>query len=181
MHGGIANSCRVKLKFIDSEKIEETDIGNHLDSVGDAAYSEASAAPRGGLRGMILAVGCLGENKIPLLGICLGMQMIVVEIGPGGMYAGLPMPILIPEFDPETSYPVIDLLPDQRNVTDESASMRLGAWPCVIEEPSFAFSAYGQGNLRTPSSPLRIQQRFQEDVDGPGNAHYRGITGRLPG
>ena len=172
VHGGIANNCRVKLKFIDSEKIEETGIGNHLDGI-DAMLIPGGFGTRG-IEGMILAVGHARENKIPLLGICLGMQMIVVEWARnvcGLTHANSS------EFDPETSYPVIDLLPDQRNVTDKGASMRLGAWPCVIEEPSFAFSAYGQREISE-----RHRHRYEFNNDFKKTLMDRGmrITGASP-
>ena len=127
-----------------------------------------------GIEGMILAVGHARENKIPLLGICLGMQMIVVEWARnvcGLTHANSS------EFDPETSYPVIDLLPDQRNVTDKGASMRLGAWPCVIEEPSFAFTAYGQREISE-----RHRHRYEFNNDFKKTLMDRGmrITGASP-
>jgi CTP synthase len=87
----------------------------------------------------------------------------------------------VSEFDPETSYPVIDLLPEQQNVTDKGASMRLGAWPCVIEEPSFAFTAYGQMEI---SERHRHRYEFNNDFKKTltdRECAYRGIAGRLFG
>jgi len=155
VHGGIANNCRVKLKFIDSEKIEAEGIGSTLDDV-DAVLVPGGFGIRG-IEGMIIAVQQAREKKIPYFGICLGMQMAVVEYARN--ICGLDK-ANSSEFDPATSYPVIDLLPEQRNVTDKGASMRLGAWPCVIEPDSFAFTAYGEKSI---SERHRHRYEFNND------------------
>lgn len=137
-HGGIANSCRVKLRFVDSEKIERQGIGSHLAGV-DGILVPGGFGPRG-IEGMISAIRYAREKKIPYFGICLGMQLAVVE------YARNVCNLRnanSSEFDPETPYPVIDLLPDQRNIKEMGATMRLGAYPCVLENKSFAADAYG--------------------------------------
>ena len=172
VHGGIANNCRVKLKFIDSEKIEENGIGNHFDDI-DAMLIPGGFGVRG-IEGMILAVQYARENKIPFFGICLGMQMTVVEWARN--VCGLTQ-ANSSEFDPETPYPVIDLLPEQRNVTDKGASMRLGAWPCVIEEPSFAFTAYGQKEI---SERHRHRYEFNNDFKKTLTDQGMRITGASP-
>ena len=85
-----------------------------------------------------MAVQYAREKNIPYFGICLGMQMAVVE------YARNICSLAranSSELDSQTPYPVIDLLPEQREVTDKGASMRLGAWPCVVNPDSFAFTA----------------------------------------
>jgi CTP synthase len=84
------------------------------------------------------------ENKIPYFGICLGMQMAVVEYARN--ICGLNK-ANSSEFDSETPHPVIDLLPEQRKVKEKGASMRLGAWPCIVEANSFAFGAYEQKEI----------------------------------
>ena len=126
VHGGIANNCRVKLKFVDSEKIEAEGLGKHFDDV-DGILVPGGFGERG-IEGMIMAIQYARENKIPYFGICLGMQMAVVEYARN--VCGLNK-ANSSEFDPKTPYPVIDLLPEQRNVKEKGASMRLGAWPCV--------------------------------------------------
>ncbi|MCX5848840.1 MAG: CTP synthase [Deltaproteobacteria bacterium] len=142
VHGGIANNCRVKLKYIDSEKIEAEGLGNNLDDV-DAILVPGGFGIRG-IEGMVLAIQRAREKKIPFFGICLGMQMAVVEYARN--ICGLDK-ANSSEFDPQTPYPVIDLLPEQRNVKEKGASMRLGAWPCAVEPDSFAFIAYGQKKI----------------------------------
>jgi CTP synthase len=137
-HGGIANNCRVNLRFVDSEKIEKEGLGDLLAGV-DGVLVPGGFGNRG-IEGMITAVQYAREKKIPFFGICLGMQMAVVEFARnvcGFVKANSS------EFDAATSHPVIDLLPEQKAVTEKGASMRLGAYPCVLVKDSFACSAYG--------------------------------------
>ena len=136
-HGGISNDCRVNLRFVDSEKIEKVEIGGLLDGV-DGILVPGGFGSRG-IEGMIAAVRRAREGNIPFLGICLGMQMAVVEYarnvcGMDGANSS--------EFDERTPYPVIDLMPEQKTVTEKGASMRLGAYPCVVSQGSFAAAAY---------------------------------------
>lgn len=142
VHGGIANNCRVKLKFVDSEKVEADGLGNDLADV-DGVLVPGGFGIRG-IEGMITAVKYARENNIPYLGICLGMQMAVIEYARN--VCGLAR-ANSSEFDLHTLHPVIDLLPEQRDVTDKGASMRLGAWPCVVNPDSFAFAAYRQKDI----------------------------------
>lgn len=155
VHGGIGNDCRVKLKFIDSEKMEADGLSNQLDDV-DGVLVPGGFGIRG-IEGMILATQYARENKIPYFGICLGMQMAVVEYarnicGMSGANSS--------EFDSSTPYPVIDLLPEQRGVQDKGASMRLGAWPCSVSHDSFAFAAYEQEEI---SERHRHRYEFNND------------------
>ncbi|GAB6268845.1 MAG: CTP synthase [Smithella sp.] len=172
VHGGIANKCRVKLKFIDSEKIEAEGLGTSLDDV-DAVLVPGGFGIRG-IEGMILAVQYAREKKIPFFGICLGMQMAVVEYARN--ICGLNK-ANSSEFDPATPYPVIDLLPEQRNVKEKGASMRLGAWPCVVEPDSFAFTAYGQKKI---SERHRHRYEFNNDYKKTVTDKGLRITGISP-
>lgn len=149
VHGGIANNCRVKLKFVDTEKIEQDGAASHLSDV-DGVLVPGGFGNRG-IEGMILSARYARKNQIPYFGICLGMQMAVIEYARD--ICGLAS-ANSSEFDPACPHPVIDLLPQQRTVRDKGASMRLGAWPCAIAESSFAFEAYGQGNLGEAPPPL---------------------------
>ena len=155
VHGGIANSCRVKLKFIDAEKIEEEGVHPYFDDI-DAILVPGGFGSRG-IEGMITAAQHARENHIPYFGICLGMQMAVVEFARsvcGLAHANSS------EFDLQTAYPVIDLLPEQHNVQDKGASMRLGAWPCFLSQDSFAFAAYEQKEI---SERHRHRYEFNND------------------
>ena len=155
MHGGIANNCRVRLKFVDTEKVEQEGAARYLSDV-DCVLVPGGFGNRG-IEGMILSVQYARENKIPYFGICLGMQMAVIEYARN--VCGLEK-ANSSEFDLQTKYPVIDLLPEQRSVRDMGASMRLGAWPCTISENSFAFDAYG---IKEISERHRHRYEFNND------------------
>ncbi len=172
VHGGIANSCRVQLKFIDSEKLETEEVHPHLDNV-DAILVPGGFGNRG-IEGMIIAVRYARENRIPYFGICLGMQMAVVEYARN--VCGLDK-ANSSEFDLQTTYPVIDLLPEQRGVKDKGASMRLGAWPCFVEQDSFAYEAYGQKEI---SERHRHRYEFNNDYKKVVTDKGLRITGVSP-
>jgi CTP synthase len=172
VHGGIANNCRVKLKFIDSEKVEAEGLGGQLDDV-DGVLVPGGFGIRG-IEGMITAAQFARENKIPYFGICLGMQMAVVE------YARNICSLAranSSEFDSQTPHPVIDLLPEQREVTDKGASMRLGAYPCVVSPDSYAFTAYGQKKI---SERHRHRYEFNNDYKKILTDKGLQITGASP-
>jgi CTP synthase len=123
---------------------------------------------------MITAAQYARENKIPYFGICLGMQMAVAE------YARNICSLAranSSEFDSRTPYPVIDLLPEQRNVTDKGASMRLGAYPCVVSPDSFAYAAYGQKEI---SERHRHRYEFNNDYKKILTDKGLQITGTSP-
>jgi len=136
-HGGIYNNCKVNLSFIDSEQIEREGIGNQLNGMGGILVPGGFG--RRGIEGMIQAITYARENKIPFFGICLGMQMAVVE------YARNVCKLEkanSSEFDQKTPHPVIDLLPGQKEITDKGGTMRLGAYDCRLEKSTFASEAY---------------------------------------
>ena len=137
IHGGIANDCRVNLKFVDSERIEKDGLTHQLDGA-DGILVPGGFGDRG-IEGMIQAAHFARVNKVPYFGICLGMQMAVVE------YARHVCDLdkaNSSEFDPSTSYPVIDLLPEQKQIQEKGATMRLGAYPCTLAASSLALASY---------------------------------------
>jgi len=155
VHGGIANDCHVNLKFVDSEKIEKDGLDHQLEGA-DGILIPGGFGTRG-TEGMIQCVRYARTKNVPFFGICLGMQMAVVEFarhacGLTGANSA--------EFDGETPYPVIDLLPEQKNVTDKGGSMRLGSYPCVLEEDSMAFAAY-----KTREISERHRHRYEVNND----------------
>ncbi|NPU83447.1 MAG: CTP synthase [Syntrophaceae bacterium] len=172
VHGGIANDCRVNLRFVDSEKIEKEGLGHQLDGA-DGVLVPGGFGNRG-IEGMITAIHHARKKGIPFFGICLGMQMAVVEFarfvcGMGQANSS--------EFDEETPYPVIDLLPEQKVVTEKGATMRLGAYPCLLEEGSFAFEAYGHGDIQERHRHrYEFNNDFKETLTGKGLR----ITGTSP-
>ena len=172
VHGGIANDCKVRLKFIDSEKVEAEGLGGQLTDV-DGVLVPGGFGIRG-IEGMIMAAQHARENNIPYFGICLGMQMAVVEYARN--ICGLAR-ANSSEFDFSTAHPVIDLLPEQRGVTDKGASMRLGAYPCVVSPDSFAFAAYGQKEI---SERHRHRYEFNNDYKKILTDKGLQITGASP-
>jgi CTP synthase len=172
VHGGIANNCKVKLKFIDSEKMEAEGLGSQFDNV-DGVLVPGGFGIRG-IEGMITAAQFARENKIPYFGICLGMQMAVVEYARNICSLDKANSS---EFDSQTPHPVIDLLPEQRDVKDKGASMRLGAYPCVVTPDSFAYAAYGQKKI---SERHRHRYEFNNDYKKILTDKGLQITGASP-
>ena len=134
-HGGFACGAEVLIEYIDSEKLQNPSELAHLDGV---------LVPHGfgarGVEGKIRAIQYIRENEIPFLGICLGMQMACIEfarnvVGLDGANST--------EMADDSPHPVIDLMTDQQDVEDLGGTMRLGAYPCVLEPGSRAAEAYG--------------------------------------
>ena len=138
-HAAWAAGCNVKLLWIDSEKLErdrdvEPLIG--LDGIvvpGGFGYR--------GIEGKVQAVRFGRERKVPTLGLCMGMQCMVIELARTALGTE---DANSTEFDAFTPHPVIDLLPEQRDVADKGGTMRLGSYPCVLDAGSLAARAYGQ-------------------------------------
>ena len=150
-HGGIANNCKVNLKYIDSEDLGK-DVMRHLSDV-DGVLVPGGFGSRG-IEGKINAINYAREKKIPYFGICLGMQLAVIEIARNlaklkGAHST--------EFDEDTSYPVIYLMEEwvdreervqKRDKTSEKGgTMRLGAYPCNLKPGSLAHKAYGADSI----------------------------------
>lgn len=141
-HAGAHHGADVKIKWIDSEELEERKPKELLEDV-DAVLVPGGFGARG-VEGKIKAAGYARENKIPYLGICLGLHCAVVDFARnvlGWEEANSS------EFDPETSYPVVNLLPEQEEITNKGGTMYLGSFPCVLEEGSRAREIYGQKEI----------------------------------
>lgn len=136
-HAGVANSAEVKLEWISSEDISRDGPEKHLTGI-DGLLVPGGFGDRG-IEGKIEAVRYVRENGIPFLGICLGLQCAVIEMARNA--AGLEG-ANSSEFDSKTSYPVIDLMDEQRNITDKGGTMRLGTYPCRISQGSLAQELY---------------------------------------
>jgi CTP synthase len=157
IHGGIANGCKINLRHIDSEEIEKKGAAAKLDWA-DGILVAPGFGTRG-TEGKIAAAKFARENRVPYFGICLGMQIAVIEFS--RHVAGLEAANST-EFDDKTAHPVIDFLPEQRTVTDKGATMRLGAYPCVLVPGTKAAAAYG-------SHEISERHRHRYEV----NNHYR--------
>lgn len=154
-HAGIANDCRVNIHRLDSEKIEESRDYSQLLKL-DGILVPGGFGSRG-IEGKIEAARLARESGIPYLGLCLGLQIAVIEFARN--VAGLEG-ANSSEFDPKSPYPVIDLMPEQKGVTDKGATMRLGSCPCALEEGSLAYLAYGQ-----PMISERHRHRYEFNND----------------
>jgi len=136
-HGGIANNTEVKIKWVNSEHLCDGNIKDMLQSA-DGILVPGGFGDRG-IEGKILAAGYARENKVPYFGICLGMQLAVIDFarnkaGFNGAHSS--------EFVGDTKYPVIDLMPEQKDVYEKGGTMRLGLYPCKIKEGSAASAIY---------------------------------------
>ncbi len=136
-HGGLPHQARVELTFISSDELEKGDV-TPLAGV-DAVLVPGGFGERG-TEGKIAAVRYARENRVPYLGICLGMQMAVVEFARHvlGLTSANSR-----EFDQSAEHAVIDLMEEQKEITMKGGTMRLGSYPCRIEEGSLAHSVYG--------------------------------------
>ncbi len=137
-HGGAVNNCHVNLKFIHSEDIDESNYRDVLK--GLAGILVAPGFGDRGIDGKILAAQYARENNIPFLGVCLGLQCAVIEFARHKL--GLKKAHST-EMSIKTPDPVIDLMEDQKGVTEKGGTMRLGSYPCVLTEGTKAFKAYG--------------------------------------
>jgi CTP synthase len=142
VHGGLSNDCRVELEYIDSEQLEKQAPEGVLSTL-DAILVPGGFGDRG-TEGKIAAIGYARTSRTPFFGICLGMQLAVVEFARS--VAGLTA-ANSSEFDKDTPHPVIDLMPEQRGMRNKGATMRLGAYPCVIAPGSLVAEAYGATDI----------------------------------
>ncbi|WP_296080866.1 CTP synthase [uncultured Eubacterium sp.] len=143
-HGGIATRSAVDINWIDSESLEAD--GVDLDEVFrdvDGILVPGGFGSRG-IEGKILACNYARTHKIPYLGICLGMQIAIIEfarnvLGLDGANSA--------EINPDTRYPVIDILPEKKNLTDLGGTLRLGKYPCVLNPESKSYELYGADEI----------------------------------
>ena len=142
-HGGIANDAQVELVYINSEEMES---GNWPSAMFDVhgVLVPIGFGPRG-IEGKIQAIRFARENRVPMFGICLGMQCMVIEFARNR--CGIARANST-EFDADTPDPVIYMLRDLLGVTDMGGTMRLGGYPCRIKEGTLAHRIYGQGDIR---------------------------------
>ncbi|MBC8190078.1 MAG: CTP synthase [Puniceicoccaceae bacterium] len=142
IHGGIANDTNVRIVRIDAEDIEN-DPAKHLATL-DGILIPGGFGDRG-TEGKIAAAKFAREHDIPYFGLCLGMQIAVIDFARN--VAGLE-DANSTEFDPKTPHPVIDIMEDQKDLTTKGGNMRLGACPCELAEDSFSFHAYGRKDIQ---------------------------------
>lgn len=142
VHAGVANECKVNLVYIHSSHIT---VGNVDEKLKD--LSGVIVAPgfgERGIEGKIIAIKYLRENDVPFLGICLGMQCAVVEFAQNvlGMQGAAST-----EMNADTSFPVIDMMAEQKKIKEKGGTMRLGAYPCELKKESKAKAIYGKKSI----------------------------------
>ena len=154
-HGGVANRANVEIKWVDSETVTKE---NAAELLGDV---KGILVPGGfgdrGIEGKICAIQYAREKGIPFLGLCLGMQLSIVEFARN--VAGLKDAHSV-ELDPSTTHPVIHLMPDQNGVEDIGGTLRLGSYPCVLDKTSRAFALYGSETIHE-----RHRHRYEVNND----------------
>jgi CTP synthase len=138
-HAAIHQGCDVDIQWVSSEQLER---GRALDQLEEV---DGIVVPGGfgyrGIEGKVVAARFARENKVPYLGLCLGMQVMVIELARHVFKSDEPNST---EFDMNTKYPIIDLMPEQRDIADIGGTMRLGIYPCRLVEDTKAYAAYGE-------------------------------------
>lgn len=138
-HGGISNRVTVNIKWIDSELVTDETADGLFKDVGGILVP-GGFGPRG-IEGKICAICYARTHKLPFLGLCLGMQLAIVEFARNVIGYNDANSI---ELDPSTSHPVIALMPDQNGVEDIGGTLRLGSYPCELDKTSLAYKLYGE-------------------------------------
>ena len=164
-HAALYHDRDIKLLWVHSEDLEKDG--------GDALLRSAHGiiVPGGfgirGIEGMVVAANYARTNQIPYLGLCLGMQVMVIEFSRSALDT---TEANSTEFDPSTRYPVIDLLPEQKDVKDMGATMRLGNYPCQLVPDSHAAHAYSQGTVYE-----RHRHRYEFNNEFRSRLHEAGM------
>ena len=154
-HGGISNRCVVDLNWVDSETVTAENVADKLRGV-NGILVPGGFGDRG-IEGMLHAIRYARENKIPYLGLCLGMQLSIVEFARNVIGYNDAHSI---ELDPSTTHPVIALMPDQNDVEDIGGTLRLGSYPCVLDKDSKAYQLYGDETIHE-----RHRHRYEVNND----------------
>jgi CTP synthase len=176
IHAGLHHDHEIDLDWVHSEDLERGK------SIGRLLAADGIVVPGGfgyrGIEGKIVAANVARENQIPYLGLCLGMQVMCIELARHVLDSHAPNST---EFEPSTAHPVIALMPDQRGIADIGGTMRLGSYPCILAPGTKARSAYGVAEVQE-----RHRHRFEfnnayRDILAQAGLVYSGISpdGRL--
>lgn len=164
IHAGAENEYNVNVHSIHSERITDKNASKLLK--GLSGILVAPGFGERGIEGKISSIRWARENKVPFLGICLGMQCAVIEfarnvLGFNGAHST--------EFDAETAYPVIDLMEEQKKIDDMGGTMRLGAYPCRIDKNSLSYTVYGEEDIRERHRHrYEFNNRYMDDYKNAG-------------
>ena len=163
-HAGFQYNCEIKIKWIYAEKVEKEGAEELLQNV-DGILIPGGFGERG-IEGKIATAAYARENQVPFLGICLGMQCAVIEFARNvcqmkGANSS--------EFDPDSPYPVVHLMPGQENVATKGASMRLGGYPCRLVEGTLAYEVYGVSETsERHRHRYEINNEFRQEMESKG-------------
>jgi len=161
LHGGIANDARVQIKYLD---VESPDLERELADV------QGILVPGGfgdrGVEGKIAVVQYARERQVPYLGLCLGMQCAVIEFARNVCHMKHAHST---EFNAKTSHPVIDIMPDQKNVHKKGGTMRLGVYPCKIKPGTLAATLYGKTQIEERHRHrYELNPKYRRNLEGRG-------------
>jgi CTP synthase len=163
IHAGSQNDCKVNLKWISSEEIYSDTVDSILGGL-DGVLVAPGFGERG-LEGKVAAVRYVRENKIPFLGICLGMQCAVVEFARNVLH----LEASTTELTPNTKHPVIDMMEEQKRITIKGGTMRLGAYECRMKKGSKAASIYGDTLVKERHRHrYEFNNKYLEKVEAAG-------------
>ena len=163
-HAAAANDAVMEIKWVDSEELTEANIAAVLGDCGGILVPGGFGDR--GIEGMILAAKYARENDVPYLGICLGLQIAVIEFARhvlGWKDANSA------EFTADSQHLVIDLMPEQQGITAKGGTMRLGKYPCVLSPESKAYEYYGEGLIHERHRHrYEVNNDFREDIVARG-------------
>ena len=175
IHAGASNEVKVNVVSIHSEYLTKDNVSEKLEHL-DAVLVAPGFGERG-IEGKIEAIRYVRVNNIPFLGICLGMQMAVIEFSRNIL--GL-QDAISTEMDQDTSNPVIDLMESQKDITDMGGTMRLGAWSCILESDSKVFNIYKSNEIsERHRHRYEYNNTYKEQLENAGmtSAGYNPETG----
>ena len=164
-HAGIANSAQVNIKWVDSELVTKENVSEVLGDVSGILVPGGFGDR--GIDGMIYSIEYARTNKIPFLGLCLGMQMSIVEFARNVLGYEDAHSV---EFNPSSTHPVVNLMPDQNGIEDIGGTLRLGSYPCVLDKESKAFELYGSETIYE-----RHRHRYEVNNDYRDNLTNNGM------
>ncbi len=159
IHGGAVNDCEVNIRWIQSDDLTADNVDDKLEGISGVLVAPGFGGR--GIDGKLAAANYSRKNGIPYFGICLGMQCAVIEFARnvcGWETANST------EFDEDTEYPIIDLMPDQKNIEDKGGTMRLGLYDCKIKKGSKTYEAYGKE---------LVQERHRHRYEVNNNLRYK--------
>ncbi len=172
IHGGASNEAKVNVRYVKAESLTGADCEDKFKDVDGILVAPGFGSR--GIEGKIVAIRYARENKIPFLGICLGMQCAVIEYARNVLgYEGAHST----EMDADTKFPVIDLMEEQKNIDNLGGTMRLGAYDCELKEGSKAYEAYQRKLVRERHRHrYEFNNRYRDDFEKSGMK----MTGKNP-